>query len=220
LRVYAAVPVKELSSAKSRLMRVVDDEARVELALAMLRDVLSALRGSRRLSSVLVVSSDPRVLEEAVKAGARPVDEGRPRGVNEALKLALKICLEEGADAMLVVPSDLPLLTEGCVSKLLDLLGPPPSMVISPSRDRSGTNALLLSPPNAIGFSFGQGSFKRHLSMARGRGMDVVSYEAPELSLDVDDARDLRALMASASRGHTAELLASLKAEGRLSRLL
>ena len=216
MRVYAAVPVKELSSAKSRLMKVMDDEARVELALAMLRDVLEALRGSRRLSCILVVSSDPRVLEEASRAGARAVDEGRPRGVNEALRLALEACLKEGADAMLVVPSDLPLLTGACVSTLLDLLGPPPSMVISPSRGRSGTNALLLSPPNAIDFSFGPGSFERHLSLARARGMDVVSYEAPELSLDVDDDLDLRALMASASRGRTAELLASLRAEGRL----
>jgi len=216
LRTYAAVPVKELRSAKTRLAKVLSEEARERLAEAMLRDVLAALRSSSSISKVIVVSSDPAVLSEATMMGARVINEERPRGINEALNMALEACLSEGADALLVVPSDLPLLTSECVSRLLDLLGPPPSMVISPSRGRRGTNALLLSPPNAVPFSFGPESFQRHLALALQLGVDVVVYEAPELSLDVDEAADLRSLVASATRGYTAELLASLRAGGGL----
>ena len=216
MRTYAAVPVKELRSAKTRLAKVLSEEARERLAEAMLRDVLAALRSSSSISKVIVVSSDPAVLSEATMMGARVINEERPRGINEALNMALEACLSEGADALLVVPSDLPLLTSECVSRLLDLLGPPPSMVISPSRGRRGTNALLLSPPNAVPFSFGPESFQRHLASALELGVDVVVYEAPELSLDVDEVVDLRTLVASATKGYTAELLASLRAEGRL----
>ena len=216
MRTYAAVPVKELRSAKTRLAKVLSEEARERLAEAMLRDVLAALRSSSSISKVIVVSSDPAVLSEATMMGARVINEERPRGINEALNMALEACLSEGADALLVVPSDLPLLTSECVSRLLDLLGPPPSMVISPSRGRRGTNALLLSPPNAVPFSFGPESFQRHLALALQLGVDVVVYEAPELSLDVDEAADLRSLVASATRGYTAELLASLRAGGGL----
>lgn len=212
LRAYAAVPVKDPRLAKTRLARVLSDEERAELSMAMLRDVLAALLEAEGLDKVLVVSSSREVLSEAARMGAVPIDEGAPRGLNEALELALEVCLREGADALLVTPADLPLLTRDCVSRLLDLLGPPPSVVISPSRGRTGTNALLLSPPNAIRFSFGPGSFSRHLSLALERGADVVVYEAPELGLDVDEEEDLRRLLAAPARGRAASLLARLRA--------
>lgn len=216
MKAYAAVPVKEPRLAKSRLAKVLDEEARAQLAMAMLRDVLSALTTSRELSSILVVSSSREVLKVAEEEGARPVEEGWPRGVNEALRLALELCLSEGVDALLIVPSDLPLLTSAVVSKLLSLLGPPPSMVISPAKGRAGTNALLLSPPNAVPFSFGPRSFDHHLSHALELGVDVVVYEAPELSLDVDGAEDLKTAMALNAGRWTASLLARLMAEERL----
>lgn len=220
LRAYAAVPAKDPRLAKTRLSRALSEEERVELSMAMLRDVLEALLKAGALKEVLVVSSSRRVLEEAARMGARPVDEGSPRGVNEALGLAMEVCLREGADALLVVPSDLPLLTSECVSRLLDLLGPPPSVVVSPSRGRAGTNALLLSPPNAIPFSFGPRSFELHLSLALGRGADVVVYEAPELSLDVDEEEDLRRLLAAPARGWTARALSELRGRPHSSTFL
>ncbi|MEM4699744.1 MAG: 2-phospho-L-lactate guanylyltransferase [Candidatus Nezhaarchaeales archaeon] len=220
MRTYAAVPFKDPRSAKTRLARALSDEEREGLSMAMFEDVLAALLGAEGLDKVLVVSSSREVLSEAARMGAVPIDEGAPRGLNEALGLALEVCLREGADALLVAPADLPLLTRGCVSRLLDLLGPPPSVVISPSRGRGGTNALLLSPPNLIRFSFGPGSFSRHLSLALGRGADVVVYEAPELSLDVDEEEDLRRLLAAPARGRTAGFLAKLRASPRYSTLL
>ncbi|MCX8204928.1 MAG: 2-phospho-L-lactate guanylyltransferase [Candidatus Nezhaarchaeota archaeon] len=217
MRIYAAVPAKDPRLAKTRLSKILSGEDRAGLSVAMLRDVLTALLEAEELSKVLVVSSSYEVLSEAARMGAVPVREDEPRSVNDALSLALEVCLREGADALLIAPSDLPLLTKSCVSRLIDLLGPPPSVVLSPSRGLVGTNVLLLSPPNAISFSFGHDSFNRHLSQALERGVDVIIYEAPELSLDVDEEEDLRRLLVAPAGRWTANFLAELKAKGRLN---
>ncbi len=210
MKTYAAVPVKELPLSKSRLSSVLGSGLREAFVLSMLKDVLRSLT---QVVDVLVVSSDRRVLEEASKMGAYAVDEGSPQGLNEALKLALKVAVMKGAEAFMVVPCDVPLITPEDVEAMLRLLQPPPSMVVAPSRDREGTNALLTSPPGAVPFSFGPGSLKRHVELARKAGLRVEVYEAPNLALDVDGPEDLKLLAqlrgAQNTRAFFEEVLAS-----------
>jgi 2-phospho-L-lactate guanylyltransferase len=97
--------------------------------------------------------------------------------------------LELGATRALLVPGDCPLLSGEEVDALLDRHGGP-GVVVVPDRHRTGTNALLLAPPDAIRPAFGPGSFERHLALAPGAAVD----EVPGLLLDVDTQEDLAAV--------------------------
>ncbi|RLF17454.1 MAG: 2-phospho-L-lactate guanylyltransferase [Thermoprotei archaeon] len=209
LKVFAAVPVKELSSAKTRLSKLLSPDFKEVFVLAMLRDVLDALMSSSSLSEVMVISSDPEILEEASRRGAVGIDEGEPRGINEALRLAVDEALRRGAEALLIVPCDVPLIKASDIEKLMSFLEPPPSMVISPSKNREGTNALLLAPPNVIALRFGPQSFQNHLEEASLRGVNVKIYESSSLALDIDEEEDLKILKRMKGEGRVIALLES-----------
>ena len=106
--------------------------------------------------------------------------------------------LAHGAVQALTLPADAPCVTPGEVSRLLDAARPAagPRVVLVPSHDRDGTNAVLLAPPDAFPPSFGPGSFARHLAQAEARGLDCRVVELAGLGLDIDEPRDLAALIA------------------------
>ncbi|MCL6439815.1 MAG: 2-phospho-L-lactate guanylyltransferase [Rubrobacteraceae bacterium] len=190
--IFAAVPVKDLREAKSRLGGVLPAEKRAALTLRTLRRVLGALRGAE-IGLVCVVSPDEGVLGVAGEEGAHPLHQ-RSAGLNPALEEARAWALSGGASSLLVLPSDLPLLQPDDVGVLLRSAGRAP-VVIAPDRARTGTNALLLRPPDAMPFAFGEGSFARHIRLARGRGLPVEVCERPNLSFDLDTAADLERLV-------------------------
>ncbi len=79
-----------------------------------------------------------------------------------------------------------------------------------PDRHGTGTNALLLSPPNAIAPAFGPGSFERHRRLALAAGLRVIVAGPPSLVLDVDTREDLAALreiLGATAAAHTSKLL-------------
>jgi len=133
------------------------------------------------------------VLDEAKRRGATPLVQ-QSRGLNPALEEGRRRAVELGASTLLVLPADLPLLDAEDVRAVLKEAGEGPSAVISPDGARSGTNALLIQPPDALPFAFGADSFEAHLGTARGRGLDVRICERPHLAFDLDTAEDLARL--------------------------
>ena len=186
--VYTVVPVKDLSGTKSRLAPVLDPAARAGLTLYMMgRVVTRALEAG--VDAVGVVSPDPIVLDEALRRGATPLAQ-KSRGLNPALEEGRLWATENGASALLVLPADLPLIeTEDVREVLAGAAGAP--IVVSPDGARSGTNALLLRPPDALPFLFGPNSFEAHLQAARDRGAEARLCENGHLSFDLDTAGDL-----------------------------
>ena len=79
-------------------------------------------------------------------------------------------------------------------------MGEESSVVISPDRDRTGTNALLLRPPDALPFAFGIGSYEAHVRAARERDLDVRVCERSHLAFDLDTADDLARLKEKEAR--------------------
>jgi 2-phospho-L-lactate guanylyltransferase len=142
------------------------------------------------VQDVCVVSPDRMVLEEAKRRGATPLLQ-ESRGLNPALEEGRRRALELGASTLLVLPADLPLLDADDVRAVLQATGEGPSVVISPDGARSGTNALLIRPPDVLPFAFGADSFEAHLGAARRRGFDVRICERPHLAFDLDTAGDL-----------------------------
>jgi 2-phospho-L-lactate guanylyltransferase len=190
--VSAVVPVKDLRGTKSRLAPILDPGARAGLTLYMMGRVVRAI-AQAGVEDVCVVSPDRMVLQEAKRRGATPLVQ-ESRGLNPALEEGRRRALGLGASKLLVLPADLPLLDAADVLALLQETGEGPSVVISPDGMRSGTNALLIQPPDVLPFAFGVDSFEAHLGAARLRGLDVRICERPHLAFDLDTAGDLTRL--------------------------
>ena len=184
--------MKDLRGTKSRLAPVLNPGARAGLTLYMMGRVVAALREAG-VEDVCVVSPDIIVLNEAHRRGATPLIQ-ESRGLNPALEEGRRRALGLGASTLLVLPADLPLLDAEDVRAVLEEAGEGKSVVISPDGARSGTNALLIQPPDALPFAFGPDSFEAHLEAARTRSLDVRVCERCHLAFDLDTANDLARL--------------------------
>jgi 2-phospho-L-lactate guanylyltransferase len=197
-RTAVVVPVKPAGVALRRLGGVLGARTRRELQAAMLADVLGACAAARGLAEVLVVTADPEAAGRAAAQGARVIpDHDPPRGMNAAVAIGLDEAARAGAEAALVLTADLPLASAAEIESVLAAAGPPGSVLLVPSRDGTGTNAMLLRPPGAIRPALGPDSRARHLARARRAGLVALTRELPGLALDIDTPRDLLALMAS-----------------------
>lgn len=205
-----AIPVKSLSRTKSRLSTELTPLERGALTLAMLEDVLDAT-GAVPGWDTWVVSPDEVVLEIAVRRGVRPIAEDKPP-LSSAVRQAERLAREEGADALAVIPGDLPLITAEALTQALRTLGP----VVLVRSGGEGTNLLLRRPPRSIPSRFGPDSFRRHLALATMRGLPVAVVERPELSFDVDLPSDILTVLGSSRRGRTREVCLEMGLTERL----
>jgi 2-phospho-L-lactate/phosphoenolpyruvate guanylyltransferase len=207
-----AIPVKALSKAKSRLAPELSPLERGALTLAMLEDVLDAALAVVGWDT-WVVSSDEAVLEIAAGRGASAIPEERP-SLSQAIRQAEALAKEREADALAVLPADLPLLSVDSLTGALHTLG---TVVIAPSADRTGTNLLLRRPPRAIQARFGPDSYQRHLALAAAKGLPVSTVERRALAFDLDHPGDILTLLASGHVGRTAEVCRDMDLGQRLT---
>ncbi len=208
MRTLAVLPVKSFSHAKQRLRDDLAPGLRRSLAEAMLRDVLSALAETEGLEDVLVVSADRRAQELAAAAGAQTLADTEA-GHNAAAAIGVAAVLKTGAERVLLVPGDCPVLDPLELDELLSVERPAPSVIVVPDRHGTGTNALLLTPPDAMPPSFGPGSCARHRAAAQEHGLYGEVRDVPSLALDIDTVEDLESLAPIHGRArHTLELLA------------
>lgn len=214
-RVWAIVPVKSLEVAKSRLAPALRPEERRALCLGMLEHVLGALAATRRIGHRVVVSPDPQVLSLARRRGGLPVrDPGLE--LNDALRLGVAAALARGAEAVMMLPVDLPLLRGRELKRLLARAVEEPCVVVARAAADGGTNALLVRPPGALEPCFGAKSFEAHCRQARERGISLHIFEAPGLALDLDTPESLAAVQGGglAWLGKSVARLASASATG------
>jgi 2-phospho-L-lactate/phosphoenolpyruvate guanylyltransferase len=199
MRTVAVLPVKSFGRAKQRLGEAVGAPERAELAAAMVGDVLAALGNVAGLDDVFVVTAEPRAAAAAVEAGAHVVDDPVEAGQSVAAARGIAAAVLRGAERLLLVPGDCPSLEPAEVGELLDGFRDA-GVVIVPDRHGTGTNALRLTPPDAIAPAFGPGSFARHAARGSAAGAVVRVARAPSLALDVDTPDDLDALRAALRR--------------------
>jgi len=215
LKATAILPVKRFAEAKSRLGQRpstgrkraynsrnrpigefsagIDDERRAALAAAMLEDVLEAIGRARTIDRTIVVSSEPRALELAAAAGAEVVPDPDEGGHPGAALAGIGRAEEHGAECVVVLPGDCPLLDPRELDRLLTGV-PKRYVAIVPDRHGTGTNALALAPPDAIQPAFGEGSCARHVAAAREAGVPFAVEELASLALDLDTPADVVAL--------------------------
>src|SRR5690348_14402763 len=162
--IWAVVPVKDTAAAKTRLASVVPAELRQGLALAMLEDVLAALAEARGLAGRLLVTIDPAACDRAFRYGAHCIEDGARDGHTGAVMAAARRLAAERRGAMLTLPGDIPLVTATEIERLIAAHLPAPSFTIAPSHDEMGSNAIIMSPPDAVPLRFGDDSFRPHLA--------------------------------------------------------
>ena len=211
---YALVPVKHLTEAKVRLSPLLSPAQRHTLAVAMLDDVLKALQQTSAFERIALVTSDPSAVALAGQMGFEVVDEGSGRGETGAVEFAVAVCQQRGATSLAVIPGDIPLLKAADLDCVMQH-GRRHDVVIVPSWDSRGTNAVLLRPPNALQLRFGSWSFFPHVKQARRKGLSYKVVRLPRVALDVDTPEDL-ARMAPLARGTSS--WAALEEMGVLSR--
>jgi 2-phospho-L-lactate/phosphoenolpyruvate guanylyltransferase len=211
MRTAAILPVKRFPLAKQRLGESVADSLRADLARAMVGDVLSALRECSAIDATIVVTCESSVATAARYIGAIVVEDSAEEGQSAAVSLGLAHALEEGFERALCIPGDCPTLDPDELIALLTAETPgaeaggistepaprggrTPHVVIVPDRHGSGTNGLLLAPPDAISPSFGPDSRARHERLASDAGAAWRIEQPASLLLDIDTGEDLAVL--------------------------
>lgn len=192
MNIWAIIPVKPFNRAKSRLARVLTPEQRISLAERMFRHSLEVMSGVQRIG-VLVVSRDAKALNIARSYNVQTVQESGAAELNPALLRASQVVNKLGGEGVLVLPADLPLVNVEDVEQLLHMGRYNATTVLAPDRNDNGTNALLVTPPGLIPFSFGPGSFQRHVMLAEEANATVKVYRSDRLALDIDTPDDLAA---------------------------
>lgn len=192
MSVWVIIPVKPLRLAKSRLSKVLTPEERQHFAETMLRHVLGVVQQVPDVAGTLVISRDTRALALAREYNAKTIQESGSPELNNALMRATSIVASWHADAVLILPADLPLIAAADVQAILALGDKPhPTIVLTTDRNRDGTNALFVRPPGAIKYAYGEGSFHRHAVRARDAGVDVQVYQSDRLLQDIDLPEDI-----------------------------
>lgn len=191
MTLWAIVPVKPLRRGKSRLAGALSDEERVELNQSLLEHTLKTLMGLKEVEQVLVISRDPEALTIARQHGARTVRENGQPLLNTALTRATVVAQVYATRGVLILPADLPLISEEDVLTLIERAVDPPVIVIAPDRHKKGTNALLISPAGLIEYDFGENSFEKHCELAKQADARLEIVDLPALGLDLDLPEDL-----------------------------
>jgi len=189
------LPVKDLNNAKKRLMGVLTAEERFALAGAMLADTIRAVRGVRCAGKVFVVTNYEPVMQLAEENQWEILREEQQISESDSVDAASKICEKLSVTGLLRLPLDLPLIQSSDIEELLTAECQAPALVIVPSRDGTGTNAMMRSPPTLFPSHFGGGSFAKHLAEPERADARVMVRRNARVEMDVDDEADLRALL-------------------------
>jgi len=191
MTLWAIVPVKPLRRGKSRLAGVLTEEERLDLNSQLLIHTVDILSDIPDIEQVLVVSRDQAALALARAHGARTVQENGAPELNVALTRATIVAKRYATRGVLIIPSDLPMISKEDVYAMLALVQDPPVVVLSPDRKKEGTNAMVVCPVGLIEYDYGPNSFERHCQRARQAGARLEICELPSFALDMDVPEDL-----------------------------
>jgi 2-phospho-L-lactate guanylyltransferase len=205
--IFALLPVKILSNAKQRLARHFTAAQRETLARTMYEQTLAGLLEAEGIDRVVVVTSDSDAAEHARRSGVLVFEEREQLSHSVSADAACRRAIQAGATTALLVPIDVPLARPQDFERLAAAARP--GVVIVPSSDGTGTNALARTPPDVIQSCFGTGSFQAHLEQARVKGVPASVLRIPGLMFDIDTLEDVNELLARAPECHAARFLQS-----------
>ena len=191
--IYAILPVKSPQNAKQRLTGFLAVEQRETLAHLLYRQTLGALCQAEGIDRVVVATSDPDIAEHARGSGVVVFEESHQVSHSVSADAACLRAMQMGASTAMLVPIDVPTVTPADFTRLA--ASARPGLIVVPSSDGTGTNALVRTPPDCIESRFGPGSFRAHLDQALAKGLPVDVLRVPGLMFDIDTPEDVAELL-------------------------
>jgi 2-phospho-L-lactate/phosphoenolpyruvate guanylyltransferase len=214
--VFAIIPVKETIGAKQRLASTLSPSLRQRLALAMLEDVLEAVASVRGIGGIAFVTVDPQAIALARRYSCKTIADGAHDGHTGAVTAGARWLIAHGRTTMLTLPGDVPLVTTAEIEQLIAAHGPAPAFTIAPAHDDLGSNAIVMSPPDAVKLRFGEDSFFPHLTAARAAGIEPCVLRLPGAAFDIDNPQDLHHFAALGSATRAGRLIGAHASEMRV----
>lgn len=195
MKTLAILPVKNLNQSKSRLSPAMNRQQRESLTSHLLRRTIGILKVARGIDDILLVSRDEKVSALALSENVRFLSE-RGTGLNQALEQATRWSVEYQYSAILILPLDLPLLTEEDIDSMLRMShGMGEIVIIAPDQELQGTNALLVKPPGTLTYQFGLGSFQCHCQQFRDRNIESRIYRSAGTGFDLDSPLQYQSIL-------------------------
>ena len=189
-RTAAIVPVKTFSKAKKRLG--MSPEKTENICKLMLEEVLDAISKSNLMEKIALVTKDEEAFAIGKRFGCIEINDEKELGVNNAVALADRYFLNDGFDATIVFPQDIPLMHPNDIQTLFNFKNSQRCALVVPSRKFDGTNALFRTPVNLMKTHYDEDSYKIHLSTAKEISASSVLVLIRRIMLDVDDQSDLQ----------------------------
>ena len=156
----AIIPAKDFKKGKSRLSEIIEEKLRINIQKWMLENVLLSVTTCNLIDYTVVVSDSLEVLKIANQFKTAGINSDS-YDLNEDLGKGIEWAKTHDAKSILIIPSDLPLLENTAVTKIIERGIKLSSVIITPSPD-GGTNSLFFLSKNVPNLSFGKNSFKKH----------------------------------------------------------
>ena len=210
------IPVKDSRFAKTRLAELLSVDERRQLAWAMFEDVSGAIVNARKPDSVVMVSSFTPAIERARELGWDVLIEESQTSESASVDWASRILSERGFDTVMRLPADLPLVRTEDIDELLSIELDSPGALLVPSREGTGTNTIIRTPPALFPSRFGPNSLALHKQEAAREGVECVIVNNARIALDIDESADVELLL---EEGGGTRALAALREMNVLERL-
>jgi 2-phospho-L-lactate/phosphoenolpyruvate guanylyltransferase len=210
------IPVKDPARAKTRLATLLTERERSRLAWAMFEDVSRVVASATLAERVAVVTSYAEAVEHARRLGWEVLEEQAQSSESASVDWASRRLAGRGFDSVLRLPADVPLIRPEDIDELLAIELPAPGALLVPSREQTGTNAIIRTPPDLFPSRFGPNSLALHKQEAARVGVRCQLHENARIALDIDEPADIRALLRYGQSGKTFDLLAEINIVDRL----
>ena len=211
------IPLKDSRNAKTRLAGLLSLEERARLAWAMFEDVSRAVEATTKPDRVALVSSFAPAIDRARSIGWEVLVEEAQESESASIDWASRLLAEQGFEAVMRLPADIPLVQARDIDELLSIKLQTPGAILVPSREGTGTNTIIRTPPELFPSRFGPDSLMLHKREAARVGVICEVVNNPRIALDIDEPSDLRLLLQLGAGGETQSLIGALRIEERLT---
>ena len=206
LKTSAIIPVKTFSKAKTRLN--LQQDCKMEICSLMLQEVLKTISNCKVVNQIVLVSKDEAALKIGRQFNSIEIFDNES-GVNNAINLADEYLSDKNFDCSIIFPQDIPTMTSSDIDALLSFIKSTNSVIIVPSRQFNGTNALVRCPADLIQTRYDMGSYTHQIDAANTKTKNISIALIRRMMLDIDDESDLAFMLKQNSKPDFCDKIAS-----------